>query len=228
MMEKMVNNKYRILAGIIVFGSIWGMLECLLGEVKFTGMLAAFPMGALLGGFVGLGLMILTRRLYNIMWMQLGMALVAGLLRFWAPVGTCVICSALSIVAEGMVFELIFNRPIFNINDSDGSMRNVRTLAFLGIIAGFMIYTVGYIFTQIFTPILTMGTFNISNFSAVLPLIFGRGFFAAVLGGVTLPVAVLAKQLYIDVSSIKREKYYGVVAGISAFCWVFVFAFFYL
>ena len=227
-MEKMVNNKYRILAGIIVFGSLWGMLECILGEVKLTGALEAFPMGAFLGAFVGLGLMVLTRRLYNVMWMQLGMALVAGLLRFWAPVGTCVICSALAIVAEGMIFELIFNRPVFNINKSGGDMRNVQTLAFLGIIAGFTIYTTGYMFTQIFTPILTEGAFSISNFSAALPLIFGRGFFAAVLGGITLPLAVLAKQLYIDVSSIKKEHYYGAVAGISTFCWVFVFAFFYI
>ena len=138
------------------------------------------------------------------------------------------ICSALAIVAEGMVFELIFNRPAFNINKSDGHMRNIRTLAFLGVIAGFTIYTTGYMFTQIFTPILTTGAFSTSNFAAALPLIFGRGFFAAVLGGVTLPLAILAKQLYIDVSGIKREHYYGAVAGISTFCWVFVFAFFYL
>jgi len=223
-----VKDKYKILAGIIVFGSLWGLLECTLGEIKLTGILESFPMGALLGGMIGLGLMALTRRLYNVLWMQLGMALVAGLLRFWAPVGTCVICSGLAIVAEGMVFELIFNRPTFNINNTGGDMRNIRTLAFLGIISAFAIYTTGYMFTQIFTPLLTEGAFSISNFSAVLPLIFGRGFFAAVLGGVTLPLAVLAKQLYIDVSSIKKEHYYGAVVGISTFCWAFVFAFFYL
>ena len=227
-MEKGVSDKYKILAGIIVFGSIWGLLECTLGDVKLTGVLANFPMGALLGGMVGLGLMVLTRRLYNVVWMQLGMALVAGLLRFWAPIGTCVICSALAIVAEGMIFELIFNRPAFNINKTDGDMRNIRTLALLGVIAGFTIYTTGYMFTQIFTPVLTEGAFSLSNFSAVLPIIFGKGFFAAVLGGITLPLAVLAKQLYIDVSAIKKEHYYGAVAGISAFCWVFVFAFFYI
>jgi len=227
-MEKTASNKYRILAGIIVFGSIWGMMECLLGEINLTGVLASFPMGAFLGGFIGLGLMVLTRRLYNIIWMQLGMALVAGLLRLWAPVGTCVICSALAIVAEGMVFELIFNRPVFNLNNSDGNMRNIQTLAFLGIISGFSIYVAGYMFTQIFTPILTMGTFSITNFSAVLPLIFGRGFFAAVLGGVTLPLTVLARQLYVDISGIRKEHYYGMVAGVSAFCWIFVFAFFYI
>ena len=227
-MEKTMNNKYKIIAGIIVFGSIWGMLECILGGVQLTGIMANFPMGALLGGMIGFGLMAFTRRIYNVIWMQLGMALVAGLLRFWAPVGTFVICSALAIVAEGLIFELIFNRPVFDINKSDGNMRNVQTLAFVGVIAGFTIYTTGYMFTQIFTPILAEGVFSMSNFVAALPLIFGKGFFAAVLGGITLPLAVLAKQLYLDVSAIKKEHYYGAAAGITTLCWALVFVVFYI
>ncbi len=220
-MEKM--DKYRVLAGIVLFGSLWGMTECLLGEFAPAG----FPAGAFLGGFIGLGLMLLTRRLYNVMWMQLGMAIVAGALRFWAPVGTCVICSALAIMAEGMVFELIFNRPVFDINRSS-SMRSAKTLAMVGVIAGFTIYVVGYMFTQIFTPILTTGTFSTSNFISVLPIIIGSGFFAAVFGGITTPLAVLAKQLYVNVMSVRKEHYYAAAAGISTFCWALVFAFFYI
>ncbi|MFO7618797.1 MAG: hypothetical protein R6W91_03985 [Thermoplasmata archaeon] len=220
-MEKM--DKYRVLAGIVLFGSLWGMTECLLGEFAPAG----FPAGAFLGAFIGLGLMLLTRRLYNAMWMQLGMAIVAGTLRFWAPVGTCVICSALAIMAEGLVFELIFNRPVFNINRSS-NMRSAKTLALVGVIAGFTIYVTGYMFTQIFTPILTAGTFSISNFISVLPLIFGSGFFAAVFGGISTPLAVLAKQLYVNVTTIRKEHYYIAAAGISTFCWVLVFAFFYI
>ncbi len=220
-------NKYRILAAIIVFGSVWGLLECVLGGIRFEGALANFPIGALLGGMVGLGLMAFSRRMFNVFWMQLGMALIAGLLRFWAPIGTCVICSALAIVAEGVVFELIFNRPTFDISiRGQSQLLNVKTLALLGVIAGFTIYVVGYMFTQIMTPVLTTGSFNLSNFGAVLPLIFGRGFFAAVFGGITLPLAVLVKQLHIDVSKVKREHYYAAVSGVTAFCWVFVIAFF--
>ncbi|MBA3045483.1 MAG: hypothetical protein KKH41_05950 [Candidatus Thermoplasmatota archaeon] len=218
-MEKM--DKYRVFAGIILFGSLWGMLECMLGEVSMGGV----PMGAFLGGFVGLGLMVLTRRLYNIRWMQLGMAIVAGMLRFWAPVGTCVICSALAIMAEGLIFEIIFNRPMFDLNRSS-FMKSGKTLALVGIIAGFTIYVTGYMFTQIFTPILTTGTFSISNFVNALPIIFGTGFFAAVFGGISLPLAVLAKQLYFNVSTVKREHYYAAAAGITTFCWALVFVFF--
>jgi hypothetical protein len=220
-MEKM--DKYRVLAGIILFGSLWGMTECLLGEFVPAG----FPAGAFLGGFIGLGLMLMTRRMFGFMWMQLGMAIVAGALRFWAPVGTCVICSALAIMAEGLIFELIFNRPVFDINRSP-NMKSVRTLALLGITAGFTIYVTGYMFTQIFTPLLTEGAFAPANFVANLPIMIGTGFFAAVFGGISAPLAVLAKQLYVNVTSIKKEHYYAAAAGISTFCWALVFAFFHI
>ncbi len=229
-MREMKNNKDRmkILAGIILFGSMWGLLECTLGGVKFGGVMSNFPMGALLGGLVGLGLMAYTRKTYNVLGMQLGMALVAGLLRFWAPIGTCVICSALAIAAEGLVFEMIFNRPVFDIRKAGNPLVNPKSLAMIGVIAGFSIYVTGYMFTQIFTPVITTGMFNFSNFSAVLPLIIGRGFFAAALGGISLPVAVMAKQLYMNVYEIRKEHYYGVAASVSAFCWVAMFAIFYL
>ena len=109
-------NRYRFLAGIIVFGSIWGMLECTIGSPGVSSSLGGLPAGAMLAGLFGLGLMVWTRRTYRIPGMQLGMALVAGMLRFVAPIGSCVICSALAIGAEGLVFEFIYSRPSLNIN----------------------------------------------------------------------------------------------------------------
>lgn len=224
-METKTMDKYRILAGIILFGSLWGMMECLMGELNIDW----FPMGAFLGGFVGLGLMMLTRRLYGAMWMQLGMAIVAGALRFWAPVGTCVVCSALAIMAEGLIFELIFNRPTFNIHGTSPlDLRSAKTLSLIGIIAGFTIYVTGYMFTQIMTPLLTEGMFVPANFVSNLPIMVGAGFFAAIFGGISLPLAVKAKQLNIDVTGIKQRNYYAAAASVSTFCWVLVFAFFYI
>ena len=187
-METKTMDKYRVLAGIVLFGSLWGMLECMMGEFS----VGWFPMGALLGGFVGLGLMMYTRRLYNVMWMQLGMAIVAGVLRYWAPVGTCVICSALAIMAEGFVFELIFNRAVFNIHGtSQLDLKKARTLGLIGIIAGFTIYVTGYMFTQIFTPLLTEGDLVFANFLNNLPVMVGAGFFAAVFGGISTLISIL-------------------------------------
>jgi hypothetical protein len=223
---------YRKVAGILLFGSIWGMLECVLGSLEMPEGLGAFPMGAVLGGLFGLGIMSYTRRIYGVMWMQLGMGVVAGFLRFWAPIGTCVVCSALAIVAESLVFELIFNWPMLSIRSfategAGGQARSaLATLVPLGLIAGYVIYVTGYAFTQIFTPIVTGSGFVISDFASVLPLILGRGFFAALCGAVALPAAVLVRQLDIDVAKVAVAKYYGGAAAGSAVCWAVVFALF--
>jgi len=225
-------DRNRLLAGMLVFGSLWGMLECVLGSLKMPDGLEAFPMGAVLGGLFGLGLMSYTRRIYGTMWMQLGMGIVAGFLRFWAPIGTCVVCSALAIVAESLVFELIFNRPILSIRSfaaegSGGQSRTaLKTLVPLGLIVGYAIYVTGYAFTQIFTPIVTGSGFVLSDFASVVPLIAGRGFFAALCGAVALPAAVLIQQLDIDVAKVAVAKYYGGAVAASAICWVVVFALF--
>ena len=217
-------DRIMILAGIIFFGSIWGMLECFLGSMKLTGALEMFPMGALLGGFVGLGLMAFSRRLYGIPWMQLGIGMIAGMVRFWAPIGTCVICSALAIMAESLVFELIFNRKVFDLSKMSASpLLDVRSLALTGVIAGYLIYVTGYMFTQFFTPIIALPhAANLSNFAAALPLIFGRGLFAALFGAAALPLAISVKQLHIDVSAVKKQLYYPITACVSVACWVVV------
>lgn len=232
-------NRNKLIASIVVFGSIWGMLECILGSVKLTGAIASFPMGALLGGFFGIGLMAMTRRVFGVAWMQLGMGIIAGFLRFWAPIGTCVVCSALAIVAESLVFELIFGARSLaytGLNPRGASEKtgagisgpSVLALVPLGIIAAYTIYVSGYIFTQIFTPILTTGTFNFSDFSSVLPLILGRGFFAAVFGAVALPLAVLYGNTVFDSARVRIPNHYVASAAISACCWLVVVARFWL
>ena len=213
-------NRYRLLAGIIVFGSIWGMLECTIGSPGVSSSLGGLPAGAMLAGLFGLGLMVWTRRTYRIPGMQLGMALVAGMLRFVAPIGSCVICSALAIGAEGLVFEFIYSRPSLNIN----KLKDPATLAFLGIGSGYAIYVIGYVFTQAFTPIMVGQAFVASDLAAAMPLILGRGFFAALFGGVAVPAAVLVKHLHLDVQKIRTEYYYPTASVVSAFCWILVIA----
>jgi hypothetical protein len=216
-------------ATILVFGSLWGTLECVLGGMSLPGGWDSFPMGALLGGFFGLGLMALTRRVYGVAWMQLSMGVVAGFLRFWAPIGTCVVCSALAIVAESLVFEIIFNRPIFTLSGARARNMGARTLISLGIISAYAIYVIGYLFTQTFTPIVAEPhAFVLSDLTAALPLIFGRGFFAAVFGAISLPLAVLYGHSILEPSTFKQGTYYMTCVGLTIVCWVVVIARFYL
>ncbi len=211
-------DKFQVIAGVVLLGSIWGMLECTLGG--FSPSIGAFEisMGAVLAGLFGLGFMAYARRLTGMKWVALGVAVVAGLLRYAAPVGSCVLCSAIAIMAEGVVFELIINRPVFRFGTD--RMGDPRTLAYLGVIMGYTIFVTGYIITQILTPILGASTLNMMDVVGILPLILGRGFFAALLGGVSLPLVTLAPQLNIDLSRVRKEIYYPITVTIAALCWL--------
>ena len=216
----MMKVNLRLLLGMLAFGSIWGLLECVLGSVRFGGTFAFLPMGAILGGFVGLGLMAYTRKMFNVMGMQLGMGIIAGLLRFWSPIGTCVICSALAIVFEAVIFELIFNwKALSIVKTTVKSQVSIPMLIPLGIISGYTIYVSGYMFTQIFTPIISAGSFVLSDFLNVLPLIFGKGFFAAIFGGLALPLAVSVNVPTTNVFEITKKPYYITMTFISVICW---------
>ena len=205
-----------MLAGIFVFGSVWGLLECVLGGARVgVGAMERLPMGAVLTGTVALALMVSTRRLYGTPGMQVGMALVAGLLRFWAPVGSYVICSALAIVAEGVVFEAIMLSPSL-------ALSRLRTpaLSYLGIVTGFTIYLIGYTFTQMTTPIAAGEAPVLADVASVIPLGLGRGLLAALTGALVLPLAAHVDALHIDLGRVRREHYYPFTASVTAVCWI--------
>jgi len=209
-------NRYRMMMGIVVFGTLWGLLECLIGGVpNGTGAMAHFPTGAFLAGFVGVGLMAGTRRIYGVPGMQIGMALVAGVLRFFAPIGSVVICSALAIAAEGIIFEIILLAPALDL----ARMKKPVPLMSLGVIVGYSVYVTGYLFTQVTTPLASGEAFVAADLMTVLPLGLGRGFFAAVAAGIAMPIAVLAKNLHFDVERIAREHYYPISTVVTVFCW---------
>ncbi|MBN1390527.1 MAG: hypothetical protein JXA22_07795 [Candidatus Thermoplasmatota archaeon] len=217
-------DRLMMMAGIIALGSIWGLLECALGGIKLE--IAGLPvsMGAVMAGLFGIGFMVLARKFFDRMGVSLGVALVAGIMRFFAPVGSCVICSAIAIMVEGLIFELILNRKmvLWNIR---GIERDYRTLVFTGVISGFTIFSIGYILTQLLTPLFTEGILlPLSDLWGILPLIFGRAFYAALLGGVSLPAAMFVDRLHLDVNRWKKGVFYSVSGAISIFCWVMVLA----
>ena len=98
-------KKMKLFVGIIVLGSVWGFAECIIGPSLDN---AGLPSGALMTGVFAIGLMMMSRMLYKQRGMQVGMGLVAGALRLFNPFGGCVICSAIAIASEGLLFELIW------------------------------------------------------------------------------------------------------------------------
>ncbi|MFW3145492.1 MAG: hypothetical protein ACMUIE_01615 [Thermoplasmatota archaeon] len=212
-------DRMRMLAGMIMLGSIWGLLECTLGGIKLEIMGLPVSMGAVMAGLFGIGFMVLARKMFNTMGVALGVALFAGIMRIFAPVGSCQLCAAIAIMAEGLIFEFFINRKIL-LRNLSGSGKDYRTLVFMGMIAGFTIYASGYILTQFLTPLVTEGIIiSFSDIWGIMDLIIGRAFFATLLGGVGLPLAAAADVLHLDVAGIKKAPYYAVSGIVSTACW---------
>lgn len=199
----------KVAAGIVLFGSVWGMLECLLGDALRNHDL---PAGAIMSGVVALGLMSYSRMVYKRRGMQLGMAGVASILRLMNPFTGCLICSAIAILVEGAIFEILW----YNLFD----MRELRKIdvVSLGIVTSYLCYVGGFITTQILTPIAVSIGFNLDDLIAFLPQILARGFPACILGAFSLPLVNFVRSY--DISRIRSTLYYPIVASVSLICWI--------
>jgi hypothetical protein len=207
-------KKGKLIAGILVFGSVWGFAEIVIGDLLRK---ADLPAGAILTGVFALGLLLLSRMTFKVRGMQLGMGLVAGLLRLFNPISASHICSAIAIMAEGLVFEILY--PLLTSTEDDQSQLVVKVSS--GVILSYGIYVTGYIVSQILTAVVSSAGFHPQNLFPYLPVIFASGLLAAVIGGVVAPLVFLLRGF--DVRKIKEGVYYPLSAIISALCWVAVF-----
>jgi len=205
-------NKMKLFAGIIVFGSIWGFSECIIGPAMSD---MGLPSGIIMTGLFAMVFLTISRMLFRQRGMQMGMGFTAGALRLFNPFMGCHICSALAIMAEGIIFELIWNYA----TTSDLKNFNTTTMkSSLGIITAFSVYVGGYVVTQILTPLLYAG-FYIENLISLIPQILSAGLIAALIGGITIPLTLSLRRLDL---SLKDRLYYPVTIGISVFCWFMV------
>jgi len=207
-------EKMKLFAGILVFGSLWGFSECIFGSVLLD---AGLPAGAIMTGIFALGLMMMSRMLYKQRGMQLGMGLVAGALRLFNPFGGCFICSAIAIMAEGMIFEIIWYKMSLDLKE----LNTFTMQGSMGVVSSYCIYIGGYIITQILTPLFSSAGFYLENLIVFMPQILASGLLAAIIGGLTIPAILSIKKL--DVS-IRERLYYPTTIGISAVCWFIVIA----
>ena len=181
-------EKMKLFAGILVFGSLWGFSECIIGSSLYD---AGLPAGAIMTGVFALMFMIMSRMFYRQRGMQLGMGLVAGALRLLNPFGGCFICSAIAIMAEGLIFELIWFKLSLDLKE----LQRVTSMASMGITTSYFVYIGGYIITQILTPLLSPAGFYLENLIAFMPQILASGLIAAILGGMTIPIILSIKKI---------------------------------
>jgi len=208
-----MNDKTRLIAAVIVFGSLWGFLEAILGSLLKT---VDFPYGAIMTAGFAVPLLLIARRMYAKPGVSSGIGLVAGSLAFFNPWIGCSICSAIAIAAEGLIFEILW----LKIDTQEIPQTNLIQRASLGIVSAYAIYIGGYTITQILTPVV-FGSFYLENLAYLLPQILARGLPAALLGGVTVLTILSIKPLHIRLPD---KQYYPLTAGVSAICWIAVIA----
>ena len=207
-----MNDKMKIFAGIIVFGSLWGFSECIIGpNLADTGLSSSMIMT----GFFAMIFLTMSRLFYKKRGMQLGMGFVAGSLRYFNPFGGCQVCSAIAITAEALIFELIFDY----LSELDLSqIKRFTTKVGLGVFTAYSVYVGGYIVTQILTP-LSYGAFYIENLVSFLPTVLAKGLPVALIGAVTIPMTIELSRVDLKVSD---KLYYPTTIGISLICWISV------
>lgn len=205
-------KKIKLIAGILVFGSLWGFSEVIIGSsLQDIGL----PTGAIMTGAFAITFLVLSRMIYRQPGMQFGIGVVAGGLRLFNPFVGCHLCSAIAIMAEGAIFEIIWYRISYDFSE----LKTVIIQVSMGIISAYFIYIGGYIVTQILTPVAAGASFYAENLIVFLPRILSSGLIAAVIGGAVLPITLLAKKIDITV---KDRLYYPSTIGLSVLCWFIV------
>jgi hypothetical protein len=205
-------EKMSLFAVILLFGSLWGFSECIIGSTLRD---LNLPAGALMTGVFAIGFMTMSRMLYRQRGMQLGMGIVAGSLRFFNPFGGCFICSAIAIMAEGLIFEVLWYKISLDIN----KLKPLKLGVSIGITTTYFLYVSGYIITQFLTPVLTSAGFYLENLLSFIPQILSAGLLAAIFGGITVPAILSIKKLDIK---IRDRLYYPATIGLSLLCWFVV------
>jgi hypothetical protein len=204
-------NKKRLILGILIFGSIWGFSECIIGNIFSD---SSLPTAQLMVGFFAIPLLVLSRIYFRQPGMQIGMGLVAGTLRLFNPMG-CHLCSAIAIIAEGGIFELIWLKLSSDLRE----LKPITMQISMGIISGYFVFIFGFIITQILSPIIAGTGFFIENLVLIMPNILADGMIPALIGGIAIPTVLFVNSFNL---SIKDRIYYPTTIGISAICWFIV------
>jgi len=211
-------DKRKLLIGILVFGSIWGFIEVVIGSQVAD---AGLPAGGLMTGFIAIPLLILSRMIFRQPGMQLGMGLTAGALRLFNPFVGCQICSAIAIIAEAAIFELIFNSISLDFKE----LKNLTMQSSIGILSTYTLYVSGYMITQILTPLVDGTGFYVENLIIIIPKILSAGLLPALIASFMVPIVISTKKLDITV---KDKIYYPAGISVSLFCWIIVLGFWFI
>ena len=205
-----------LIIGILVFGSIWGVLEATLGGFLH---LIIFPnKGAIMSG-IGMAIMASALAIYRKPSMLLGIGIIAAsfkLLNVWllfVSIGAIhIINPAMAIIFESLAFSLV---AVF-------LMDRIAKNAFVGVGAGVLtglVSAIAWVYFAIYVmnaPAYARVVFTAGGF------IVNQGVVQAVFFGVFLPLGYLVGEKLATTTSsvlVSRPLYYATSAAIICLCW---------
>jgi hypothetical protein len=209
----------RIIIGILVFGSIWGLLEATLGG--FLNMIIFPNKGAIMGG-IGIAIMGASLAIYRKPAMLPGIGIVAASFKWlnswllFVPISAVhIINPAMAIFLESLAFGLVVTFLMHRIDE------NVYAGgAWAAFLAGLMSITAyGYFSVYIMHAPL----FERMGISSIPEFIAGHGVIQAVFSGMLAPLGYLVGKKLAAASPMFLHRplfYYATSAAIICFCLV--------
>jgi hypothetical protein len=205
-----------LIIGILVFGSIWGVLEATLGG--FLHMIIFPNKGAIMAG-IGVAIMSLALAIYRKPSMLPGIGIVAASFKlldvwlFFLPITSIhIINPAMAIIFESLAFSLV---AVF-------VMKKIAKNAFIGVGAGVLaglISAIAWVYFAIYVmnaPTYARVVFTAGGFIA------NQGVVQAAFFGVFVPVGYLIGEKLATKTSpalINRALYYATSAAVICLCW---------
>jgi hypothetical protein len=208
----------RVIIGILVFGSIWGLLEATLGG--FLNMIIFPNKGAIMGG-IGIAIMGAALAIYRKPAMLPGIGIVAASFKWlnswllFVPVSAIhIVNPAMAIFLESLAFSLVVTFLMYRI------YKNVYVGAWAAFLAG-LISVTAYGYFSVY--IMHAPLFARMGVSSVPEFIAGHGVIQAVFFGMLAPLGyLLGKKLAATAPVFLRRPlyYYATSAAIVCVCLV--------
>jgi len=208
----------RLIIGILVFGSIWGLLEATLGG--FLNMIIFPNKGAIMGG-IGMAIMGVALAVYRKPAMLPGIGIVAASFKWlnswllFVPISAVYIINpATAIFLESLAFCMVVAFLMKRIE------KNVYVGVWAALLAG-LISVTAYGYFSVY--IMHAPLFERMGVSSVPEFIASHGVIQAVFFGVLAPLGYLAGKKLSAVTSpvlVRRPLYFYVTSvAIICFCW---------
>jgi hypothetical protein len=210
----------RVIIGILVFGSIWGLVEATLGGALHFVHFLPFLKGAIPGG-IGMAIMATFVVMYRRPKLVFSLAVIAALFKplsaviYGQPIfAPFVVNPASAILLEGLAFSLVVSLLYRGFESS------IKTRIGAGVAAGYL----SIILYGVLASAAGMGIWASWGLAERVSSVLANGTGLAIVGTLLLLlghlVSMRLRPKFWQFSDLKPKAFYASTIGITAFCWI--------